>query len=273
MNIDVAANKRFLDTSAQPAADDWDTLLVNQVDVTIATELELLMRLNSWSRAEHVIDAGCGNGYYVSRLADFFPDKGYLGIDISPALTAAAAARYPEIEFRAEDFFAGSPPTGDVLIMRYLVQHLGDFGAILRQARRALTPGGALVVIESDLERSMMIPLPTTFLQMLGAYNAASAAGGGLKGQLLGDIAGLVAATGEPWRLEQEVEAATTLVGPFADHDIIRVFRMWVDLAERSAMFAFDFNAVRDELAAWGREPVSFVKLVTRMFVLQPTVQ
>lgn len=273
MNIEVAANKRFLDTTAKRAADDWDALLVNQVDVTLATELELLMRLPCWTRAGSVVDAGCGNGYFLSKLAEFFPDKRYIGIDISPALIETAATRAPDMEFVAADFFENVPPTGDILMMRYLVQHLGDFGAILRQARRALNPGGALIIIESDLSRSLMRPLPTAFYGMLTAYGEASAAEGGLKGRLMADVTDLIGASGEPWRLAEEVEAATTLVGPYSDHDLIKVFHMWVDLAERSAMFAFDFAAVRNELADWAATPASFVKLVTRMFVLEPTVQ
>lgn len=270
MNIEVASNKRFLDTTAKQAADDWDELLTSQVDLTIAAELAMLFEFDFWNRAHSVVDAGCGNGYYLSKIAEFFPDKRYLGIDISPALVTSAAAKHPDLDFRVADFFAAPQRNTDVLIMRYLVQHLGDFGAILRQARRALRPGGAMIIIESDLARSLMRPIPPEFYRMLITYHEVSASDGGLKGKLLTDLPGMVAETGEAWRVTGEKENATTLVGPFDNHDLLKVFRIWVDLAERSAMFSFDFDSVRRELASWAEEPASLVRLVTRMFVLEP---
>ncbi len=188
MNVDVAANKRFLDTSTQQSSADWDELLVSQVDLSIASELNILLRIDKWNRASRVIDAGCGNGYYLAKLQQFFPGKAFVGIDISAELTGSAAVRHPGIEFHTADFFSASVASADVLIMRFLVQHLGDFTAILRQAQRMLRPRGALIIIESDLSRSTMRPLPPTFFDMLTIYHQVSAAEGGLKVSLLGDI-------------------------------------------------------------------------------------
>ena len=270
MNVEVAANKRFLDTTSSRSAVDWDELLMSQVDLSIASELEMLLGTQEWNRAAEVVDAGCGNGYYISRLQSFFPEKSFVGVDISPEMTANASLRFPHMHFKTADFFHAAPPPADALIMRFLVQHLGDFAAVLKQARRSLRPDGALIIIESDLARSELRPVPVAFYEMLTKYHAVSAAEGGLKGRLLGDVDALIDSTGENWRLSHEVEKATALVGPFNGGELLKVFGIWVDLAERSQMFAIDFAAVRDELADWGVEPASFVKLVTRMFVLQP---
>ena len=216
MNVDVAANKRFLDTSATRSARNWDELLVSQVDLSIASELNMLLRLDAWERAASVVDAGCGNGYYLSRLRTHFPQKSYRGIDISPELTMSASVRHPDIAFETADFFAVSTQPADVLIMRFLVQHLGDFGAILKKAREMLKPGGALIIIEADLARSVVRPVPSVFYRMLATYQEVSVADGGLKERLLGDVDGLIAETGEPWRLAATCENGTALVGPFA---------------------------------------------------------
>ena len=270
MNVEVAANKRFLDTTASQSARDWDELLISQVDLSIASELSMLLTLDGWNRAETVIDAGCGNGHYLAALKSFFPAKSYLGVDLSPELIAAASHRHGDIRFVEADFFALVTEPADALIMRFLVQHLGDFGSILEQAGRLLRPGGSLVIVEADLARSLVWPLPAAFYQMLDTYGRISAADGGLKMRLLNDVEGLIAETNEPWRLTDMRESATALVGPFAGHNLATVFGKWIDLAERSAMFAFDFAAVREELRQWTNEPKSVVNLVTRMFVLEP---
>ena len=269
MNVEVAANKRFLDTSATQSARDWDELLVSQVDLSIANELGMLLSLDKWNRSEAVIDAGCGNGYYLAALRSFFPEKRFLGVDISPELIAAASHRHPEIEFQQADFFALQAEPADVLMMRFIVQHLGDFRSILRQASRVLRPDGALIIVEADLARSLVRPLPTAFHGMLETYAAVSTNDGGLKTRLLSDPEGLVADSGEPWRLAEIRDSATAMVGPFVGGNLATVFGKWVDLAERSAMFAFDFEAVRTELQEWSTLPASFVNLVTRMFVFE----
>ncbi len=270
MNVEVAANKRFLDTTASQSAHDWDELLTSQVDLSIASELSMLLRFDGWMGARTVIDAGCGNGHYLAELKSFFPEKHYLGVDVSPELIATAAHRHVDIDFVEADFFALDADPADAVIMRFLVQHLGDFGSILKQARRLLAPGGSLVIIEADLARSLVWPLPATFYRMLDTYGRVSTADGGLKARLLGDVEGLIADTGEAWHVSATRECATPLVGPFAGHPLEVVFGKWVDLAERSAMFAFDFPAVRAELKRWANEPKSVVNLVTRMFVLEP---
>lgn len=270
MNVAVKANERFLDTGVEQSARDWDQLLAHQVDLLLADELLLLRGLPSWRDARRVIDAGCGNGYYLSRLAGFFPDKEYVGVDISPELVATAAHCNPQHSFVTGDFFALDVAPADVVVMRFLVQHLQNFGAILRGAERALKPGGTLVIIESDMSRSEIRPVPEAFHRMLLAYHMASAAEGGLKTELLTDIGTLIADSNEPWRLQAEHEARTVRVGPFTDSKLLSVFGKWVDLAERSQMFPFDFGGVRRELAAWAAAPSSFVSLSTRIFVLEP---
>ncbi len=75
MNAAVAANRRFLDTTSSEAAREWDQLLAYQADLLFADELRQLRSLPEWIAAGHVIDAGCGNGYYLAKLAAFFPNK------------------------------------------------------------------------------------------------------------------------------------------------------------------------------------------------------
>ncbi|MGD9737860.1 MAG: trans-aconitate 2-methyltransferase [Bauldia sp.] len=265
----VAANQRFLATKQSQSARDWDQLLAHQVDLLLADELPLLRSLPAWREARRVIDAGCGNGYYLSRVASFFPEKDYVGVDISKELIEAAREAHPEHAFAAGDFFAADMEPADVVIMRFLVQHLRDFRAVLQGAARALRPGGTLIIIESDMSRSEIRPIPGAFHRMLLAYHKASASEGSLKTELLTDVRKLICDADEPWSLAAEYEAHTSRVGPFDDGKLVSVFLKWVDLAERSAMFAFDFDSVRAELAQWSRNPAAFVSLATRLFVLE----
>jgi SAM-dependent methyltransferase len=263
-------SRRFLATADQRSADDWNRLLENQVDVILADEMTLFQSTPEWLAARSVIDAGCGNGYFLSKIAAHFPEKDYLGIDLSPELVALARKRHPRRTFIAGDFFTAGLGRADVVLMRFLVQHLSDFAAVLRRSAELLLPGGSLVIVESDLARSQLLPQPRTFVAMLVEHQRASAATGSVRMRLLATPGELVRATGEPWRLVATRDTSTARAGPFAGSKLLAVFNGWVDLAERSEMFPFDFDAVRRELAQWGGQEAACVSLATRMFVLSP---
>ncbi|MCW5718025.1 MAG: methyltransferase domain-containing protein [Bauldia sp.] len=264
------SNRRFPAPADHRSAEDWNSLLEHQADVTLADELTLFQSTPEWLAARSVIDAGCGNGYFLSRIAAYFPEKDYLGIDISPELIDLARRNHPRRTFIAGDYFTAAPGRAEIVLMRFLVQHLSDFGAVLRRSADLLLPGGALVIVESDLARSQILPQPRTFLTMLVEHQRVSALSGSVRTRLLAAADDLVRSTCEPWRLVATRETTTAKAGPFAGSKLLAVFRFWVDLAERSGTFAFDFDAVRRDLAQWGEQEAACVSLATRMFVLSP---
>ena len=185
----------ILDTSSTPALRRWDELLGLQVDAFFSHELEFLYTFAPWQRAASVLDAGCGNGCYLARLHRSFPDKRYVGIDLSPSLIERAKARWQGdgIEFAVDDFFAlHEPQAFDLIVMRFIVQHLEDFGAILDQAARTLRPGGGLFIIEPDLIHSVNVPETPVFETLFRAFEKQSAENGRLRARL-DDLPDLIA--------------------------------------------------------------------------------
>ena len=51
--------------------------------------------LDLWRDAERVLDVGCGNGFFLNQLADAFPDKEYLGVDVNAGVLALAPPPLP----------------------------------------------------------------------------------------------------------------------------------------------------------------------------------
>jgi SAM-dependent methyltransferase len=269
MPITTAANHKFLQTDAPAAAADWDALLKHQVDFALPQELEFLFRLAAWRQATSVLDAGCGNGYFLSRLHGFFPDKEYCGVDVSAELIARAGTRYPHIAFTRDDIVSFTPARRfAVILMRFLVQHVNDLGPILKAADRLLYGGGKLVVIETDLDGSRNHPALPRFHDMLLAYARVSAAHGSVKTDFLADSRALVAAAARGWSVEVNESVACPRTGPFSSSQLLAIYQLWVDLCDRSAMFDFEFGAVREELDAWARRDVTFSSIGLRFVVL-----
>jgi ubiquinone/menaquinone biosynthesis C-methylase UbiE len=97
-----------------------------------------------------VIDVGCGTGRAVAELAQHGA-RG-IGVDLDPAMLAAARSRFPDIDVRAAD--AIDLPLDDGQAHGYRadkVYHvLPEPAAALAEARRVLAPGGRIVLLGQD---------------------------------------------------------------------------------------------------------------------------
>ncbi|QFG22938.1 class I SAM-dependent methyltransferase [Actinomadura sp. WMMB 499] len=110
-----------------------------------------LLRLAGVRPGRHVLDLACGVGNPAFEIAERVGSRGsVLGLDLSPEMVAAAAARAEECgianaRFRtiATEGDLGVPPGGfDAATCRAGLQYMPDRPAALRAVRAALRPGG-----------------------------------------------------------------------------------------------------------------------------------
>jgi SAM-dependent methyltransferase len=260
----------FLDTSTRAALAEWDDVLALQVDLFLGHELGFLQQFVPWKEARSVLDVGCGNGYYLAKLAPFFPEKAFTGLDVSAELIALARkfrAR-PGLGFIAGDFFAFRPPQEyDLVLMRFLVQHLTDFEAILAKVRETLAPGGTLLVIEPELNRSANTPPTPRFEELLRTFERVRVRQGTMRASLdaMADYG-----VGHPlWETISDTRVFIPNIGPFAGSKVVAMYNRWVDLCERSGLFEYDFEAARAEILAWAAESSSFSRIGLRLLAFQ----
>lgn len=97
-----------------------------------------------------VVDVGCGTARAVAELAEHGAHA--IGVDLDPAMLAAARRRFPDIDVRAGD--ATALPLGDGQAHGYRadkVYHvLPDPHAALAEACRVLAPGGRIALLGQD---------------------------------------------------------------------------------------------------------------------------
>jgi SAM-dependent methyltransferase len=87
----------------------------------------------------HVIEVGCGSGYYSEVLATLLPDSiSYTGIDYSDAMIARARTYYPATAFEVADATKLPYADGafDIVFNGVSLMHIIDYQAAIREAAR-----------------------------------------------------------------------------------------------------------------------------------------
>jgi len=125
------------------------------------------------------LDVGCGGGDGAVELARLVGAGGrVVAIDTDPvkldlARTEAAAQGLGNVEFRQADVSgADFGRDFDVVYARFLLTHLSDPAAALAAMRRALRPGGLLVVEDIDFAGHFCDPDSVPFRRYVELYTA-----------------------------------------------------------------------------------------------------
>ena len=261
--------ENILDTSSQAALAGWDQLLEIQVELFLPYEINYFLTNKSWKNAQHILDAGCGNGYYLSRLKSFFPKKTYTGIDLSAAMTRIAKTRYSHngIQFEQADFLRFQPQKPfDLIIMRLIVQHMSGFKQILQHASTLLSPNGCLIIIEPDIEGFLNIPDTPLFTRLLSEYGEYTKKT--QKNRALLPRLTQLAQEVPDWKVAHQKLVAVPTIGPLSGTKFLQMFHLWIDIFERANVLDFPFADTRQELDLWSSNANVYSQLGVRVIEL-----
>lgn len=98
---------------------------------------------------DNVLDVGCGTGPVIELLAKKYPEKHFVGLDITPAMIEVAQSK----GLSNADFLVGDAenlPFGDesfdAVLCSNSFHHYPNPGAFLHEAHRVLRDGGKLIL-------------------------------------------------------------------------------------------------------------------------------
>jgi ubiquinone/menaquinone biosynthesis C-methylase UbiE len=146
--------------------------------------LDALAAQGDFGRARAVVEFGCGTGRFAARLLrERLPsDATYLGLDVSPRMIELARATLGSWPDRAQVLLTDGAvrlpvpeAAADRVVGTYVLDLLSpaDGAAFIAEARRALRPGGALVLASLSPGQTAPARVVTRLWQIVWAVNPA----------------------------------------------------------------------------------------------------
>ncbi|WP_267553076.1 class I SAM-dependent methyltransferase [Rhizobium rhizogenes] len=121
-----------------------------------------LQMLGAFRGTASILDVGCGTGYFLNEIGPRFGQAA--GIDVSDRMLARAYRRAPQHLFQKADA-RGLPfaeQSFDVVLCTRVLSHIDRFEIALAEIKRALRPGGLLVMSNVDADHAYVhTKLPT----------------------------------------------------------------------------------------------------------------
>jgi SAM-dependent methyltransferase len=116
---------------------------------------EAVLDVCDFSGCDTVVDIGGGDGTFLAKILAEHPHIGGTVFD-QPRSVARAAASIDAAGLAGRcravggDFFVGVPAGGDAYLLKWILHDWDDTASIdiLRSCRRAMSPGGRLIVVE-----------------------------------------------------------------------------------------------------------------------------
>lgn len=142
--------------------------------------------------SERVLDLATGVGAMAGQILRRHPNVRLIGVELRMAQLRVARDNHPGIAYVNADGSALPFRNGafDRLHCSWLLEHVPDPVAILREVHRILRPGGTCVFVEVDNATFRIAPEDPEILAVMEALNRTQIAGGGdpYVGQKLGRL-------------------------------------------------------------------------------------
>lgn len=128
-----------------------------------------------FSPYNHIVDVGGGTGLFVNSIRELHPNIKVTLFDMPSVIEKITQRQEDNLSLVGGDFFTSVPEGGDLYILKLILHDWSDDKAktILKNCRKAMTPGSKLVLLEYTIEnikesKFMRIYIDLLMLTMFG---------------------------------------------------------------------------------------------------------
>ena len=248
----------------------WDEIQCVQANVCFSQEVSAYYMSENWiHKAKNILDVGTGNGFFLSKISERFPEKFYTGIDISKELIEKAKQdrASSNITYKINDYFDVEGQF-DFVIMRLFWQHLSlkQITDALIKLEKLTKPGAGVIISDSWDRARVFVPDLPEFRRVVSAYTEQQIENSrdrNIIDRLLKEIS---------HRSEWEVERDLKIILPSTVNNNLKLFQrtyeLWIKLFECLGDLTIDFTAAKEELNQWQKDTSAYTQVGLRILLL-----
>jgi SAM-dependent methyltransferase len=248
----------------------WDEIQHIQTDFCFQQEVSVYYMSDYWlNSAKTVLDVGTGNGYYLNKLLQLFPNKKYTGIDIAGELLEIASSKISNynVELKKKDYF-DVDGAFDFVIMRLFWQHLhlSKFEEALIKLAKITKIGGSAIIVDACDQFRCFVPELPKFREVIMAYAEQQRKVG--KNRNIIETIKEWADKNESWRVEHDLTLILPSTIPGNLNLYHRIYKLWIGLFEILREIDMDFEPAKTELANWIYKTNTYTHAGIRLILL-----
>jgi len=238
----------------------WNQIQRLQTDFALAQELTSYYTSTEWHAAKTVLDLGTGNGYYLKKLAAYFPNKIYRGVDISSELITIAEkeTRGGNVSFSHCNLFDVTERY-DFVLMRLLLQHLDDIQAVLDHVATLINSGGSALIIDAHDALRFFHPNLHEFTGFFAAYAEYEWRAG--RDRHVAKRVEQALESNAAWRPGATLQLLIPSTIPGNLNLFTQTYTLMVDLVEQTGELQYDFAAVKEAWRRWSERPDAYAQV------------
>ncbi len=233
-----------------------------QMKITEPEVIKYLVNDKHWNNAKEVLDLGCGPGFLISTLYDFFPKKEYAGVDLNEEFISFAKENFrSRATFYQSDIYSFNlKQKYDYLHVRALLQHLPDVPSFVDVLLKLTKSGSSILFLDSpgsEIVNSDFIPDIPSYKIFFEQLASAQKAKGGNRDCLL-ELEKSI--EGQPFEVITSEDFFVPSTGDLSREIYFFYIYFVCELLDRMYDIASDKKAFIGELLHWYDSPVRYAQ-------------